>query len=239
MAAHSIDSTQPKTSPYTHAYPKFAPGGPATDKAPMLDGVQPHPSTLPGTQLPTKGFTTPQEVLAPGNKGIAQTTAALVRQAEVLKKQMGAGRHALQYIAVGSSALGLTIACSGHPWAGIAVAAVGLLVGFGVQAFVRHRALKKVGANGVSGEQFKQAYETMLKEGAGVSNDPALESTRKIYEFLTRSMWQDAKHDIFEPSRRAAVGSLRLARNGLAKVFNAKAPAPSAATADDTENKVA
>jgi hypothetical protein len=68
MAAHSVDSTQTKTSPYIHAYPKFAPGGPATDKASLRDGIDAHPSTLPGAKLPTEGFTSHACVLAPGNK---------------------------------------------------------------------------------------------------------------------------------------------------------------------------
>ena len=65
----------------------------------------------------------------------------------------------------------------------------------------------------------------MLTEHKGVIHDPALETSRKVYDFLTRSTWGDCKHDLLQPSKRAAVGAARLGRTALRKVFNAKPPA--------------
>ena len=146
MTANSVPTAKLSTSPYIHTYPKFAPKVAEGQTAPALDALDAHPATQKGVKLPTEGFRSGTEHLAPA-------TQKLMRQGEVLKTQIGAGRHALQYIAVGSAAIGLAVACSGHPLAGFAVAAIGALVGFGVQAYVRNRALKKVGANGLTGEQ--------------------------------------------------------------------------------------
>ncbi len=226
MTANSVPNAKPSISPFHHTYPQFAPTSAEGEPAPAKDTLDAHPAAQKGVVLPTEGFVSQSKSLTPA-------THALVRQGDVLKAQIGAGRHALQYIAAGSSALGLAVACSGHPWAGFAVAAIGTLVGFGVQAYVRHRALKKVGANGVSGEQFKAAFEGLLKEHKGVINDPALETSRKVYDFLTRSTWGDCKHDLLQPSKRAAVGAASLARAGLRKVFNAQPPVVKATKAPE------
>ena len=217
MTANSVPTAKPCVSPYLHSYPKFAPKVAAGQTAPTLDAMDAHPSTQKGVKLPTEGFRSGAEHLTPA-------TQSLMRQGEVLKGQIGAGRHALQYVAVGSAALGLAVACAGHPLAGFAVVAIGTLVGFGVQAYVRNRALKKIGANGLTGEQFKAAFEKMLTEQQGVINHPALETSRKMYDFLTRSTWGDCKHDLVQPSKRAAIGVARLGRTALRKVFNAKPP---------------
>ena len=217
MASHSVDNQQIKSSPYIRNYPKFAASATAGEGAHVTDSVAPHASTQPGAHLPTAGFASPSETLSPA-------TLALVRQGQVLKTQIGVGRRALQTIAGGSAALGLAVACGGHPLAGFAVAAIGTLVGFGVQAYVRHRALTKVAPNGISGKQFKEAFEALLKENNGVINDPALETSRKVYDFLSRSTWGDCKHDLIQPAHRAASGAVRLGRTALNKLFSAKPP---------------